>query len=254
MNPMLGAFRPANIYVARIERWTDCRGKMFVWWRSAIEQSYSDARRIPAPVSWHWAREHIENEMSLHGAVKKNNKNSERSYLIGVLDSAKSAHELHSNVILRPGDHVVVSRKSVCARLYFKHTRNRVSPRQWHAMTEAERVTYVTETMSFDDMVYVGDAMASLRMVKAVTEDASVRCKACGRMGHSSRYCPSMLRNDSADKHGKGHFVPLWKRRPPHGIPSHYLVPATPEQYDQAYLTHGGELVIDTRSLTQPQS
>lgn len=224
---------------------------MYVYWRSAIEQTYSDARRIPAPVSWHWARDHIEHEMSLHAAVKKNNKNSERSYLIGVLDTAGSPkQELHGSAILRPGDRVIVSRKSVCARLYFKHTRNRVSPKQWHDMTEAERVTHITETMTFDDMVYVGDAVASQRMVKTVIEEPDIRCKACGRLGHSSRYCPSMQRNDgTADK---GHFVPLWRRRPPHGIPSHFLVAATPEQYDQAYLTHGGELVIDTRSPTRP--
>jgi len=225
---------------------------MFVWWRSAIEQRYSDTRRMPAPIPWHRARERIENEMSLHGAVKKNNKNSERCYLIGVLDrggTAKKNTELHSNVILQPGDHIIVSRKSVCARLYFKHARNRVTPKQWQDMTEDERVTHVAETMTFDDMVYVGDAVASMlaQTRQTVPEDPDVRCKACGRMGHSSRHCPSMLAQRDRSGHDRP-FVPLWRRRPPHGIPSHFLAAATPDEYDHAYLTHAGELVIDKRA------
>lgn len=214
----------------------------FVWWRSAIEQTYSDAQKIGAPVTWHRAREHIENEMSLHRAVKKNNKNSERSYLIGTLDPNKTVRAdklLHANTLLQPGDHVIVSRKSVCAQLYFKHARNRMTHRQWQDMTEDERLTYITEVMTFDDMVYVGDALASLNARQDVPENLAIRCKACGRMGHSSRHCPSV--------HDKT-FVPLWRRRPPHGIPSHFLAAATPEQYDHAYLTLRGELVIDTRN------
>lgn len=237
---------------------------MSVWWRSAIEQTYSDAQKIAAPITWHKAREHIENEMSLHGVVKKNNKNSERCYLIGTLDSpgqslgitqlSQKKRELHGNDMLHPGDRVIVSRKSVCARLYFKHARNRVTPRQWQGMTEAERVTYITETMTFDDMVYVGDAVASLKAQTShiIIEDPNTLCKACGRMGHSRRFCPSMLRCAGTDSNNTGAgkpFVPLWRRRPPHGIPSHFLAPATPDQYDQAYLTHAGQLVVDTRNF-----
>lgn len=204
-------------------------------WKLKSEEYFTLAKRLPAPVTWGQARLQLEYKLKLH--VKSTKANQQRFYILGFLHG--SDEPLGANDTIQPGAQVIVKRMPLDPKTYAKHTQNRVSPEEWEAMEEEARLDHICCTTTVWDYIYPGDAAAAAAAVAVRAtpeEDAGVQCSACGRMGHTGRWCPSVRDNPG--------FVPLGRRRLPHGIPSCQLRPARECELDQAWLTQDGRLVV----------
>lgn len=176
----------------------------------------------------------------------RQNKHCDRSYIEGRLVAPDGPVPLGSNDVVQPDARVLVYVKPVDAKLYAKHTPRIYTHREWWKLTEEQRLQHVLG-LTFDQMVYVGDAVAMYAAQgaqPAPEEDADLQCRLCGRRGHSPRWCPSK------DKPG---FVPLAKRRMPHGIPARALREAREEEYDDAFLDANGRLLVLRDRPNRPQ-
>ena len=231
-------------------------GECVCYWKNKVESSVgtkfldSAHHAQPAPTTWCQLRTRIENVMCVHKR-RATKSNPQGTYLVGYranpADSSVGA-QLTSNDVLQPGDCIVVKRQPVDADTLREHTSAMQrktpdatqSPSKWVDMTEDERLDAVLNT---GVPMYLGDFMTARDRAKSVeqpAEDLHAICRACGRKGHSERWCKhKVLRG----------FVPLWRRRAPSGIPKHRLRLALEEEYDTAFLTLDGQLVVDREAL-----
>jgi len=205
-------------------------------WRPASEQQWSKKRALPAPAPWWFIRREIEHAMGMY-KQRQVKANLQHHYLKGRLEGCTG--DLASNDVVAPGDHILVRRVPVSAELYKRHCR-RVPPssKQWWRLSEEERLRDVL-SMTFNDMVYVGDADAAQAMQQNAPTpdfDESVTCPCCGHVGHERWHCKRKFEPG---------FVPLAKRQLPHGIPRNKLrVAVTDADMDVAYQTVDGTLVV----------
>lgn len=210
-------------------------------WKLASEERQDPNKVLPAPASWVNVRARIEDIMHCH--AKSTKANLQRSYLEGAVVRDGKEEPLYGLSMLQPGDSVVIRRKPVDKELYERHTKNRVLPSAWRAMSEAQRIDHV-RSLDYNDYVYVGEAvklastpqpLAATSTIATPQEDPHVRCAACGRLGHTERWC--------THKRKEG-FVPLRYRRAPHGVPGSLLFPPREEDMDRACTTQDGRLVV----------
>lgn len=201
-------------------------------------------KELTASQPWWRLRDDIENAMGVH--VRRATKaNPQGTYLVGFrVDPINSTlgDQLTSNDVLQPGDCLTVKRQPVDADTLHQFNRAKCQSgtvsgkRDWSTMTEDERLDAVLNT---GIQTYLGDVVAAQQRAREAApppEDTDATCRACGRHGHSERWC--------SHKQARG-FVPLWRRRAPSGIPRHRLRPATESEYDHAFLTSDGQLVVD---------
>lgn len=208
---------------------------MALLWKKASERDWDKKKSVDAPILWCNARRVIEMALNLH--VMKSNKNCDRSYIEGWLVHNEEKVLLRGNECITPGSRVIVYVKPVDNKLYARHTPKLYTEKEWWKLTEEERLDYVTD-LTFSQMVYVGDALSMLttqREKEAPEEDSSIRCQLCGRYGHTPRWCKS--------RHKSG-FVPLNRRKQPHGIPRKHLREARDDEYDEAFLDSSGRMLV----------
>lgn len=218
-------------------------------------------RALPGGQPWWRVRDDIEGAMGVRASresrshVRRATKaNPQGTYLVGYRvhpDDSTVGDQLTSNDVLRAGECVAVKRQPVDADTLREHSRSQQAARappansaEWARMTEDERLDAV---LNMGPQVYLGDVVAArerARTAPAPAEDAGATCRACGRRGHSERWCPHKLVRG---------FVPLWRRRAPSGIPKHRLRKAREEEYDHAFLTLDGQLVVDGEACRMQQ-
>lgn len=206
-------------------------------WKPVSETAWLGNRALAAPSSWWWLRREIEEAMNIHNK-RQNKANLQHHYIAGYLVDDDAMVELQSNDVVPAGAHINIKRVPVDTKFYKQYCQ-RLSPThdQWWKKTEEERLQYVL-SMTFSDMVYVGDAAKADQALQDHEPefDDTLVCGACGRIGHGHWHC--------FKKREKG-FVPLSKRPLPHGIPGSKLrAAATEADLDVAYKTADGRLVV----------
>jgi len=206
-----------------------------LYWKRAVEEKWSDKNTVHAPTVWHFARRAIEHQMKVHETRQNKNHDRCRCYIEGWLDNRL----LMGNDELSPNMKIVVKVHPVDSQIFNKYTPKKMYKiNEWWKLTEDERLNHILN-ITFNETIYVGDAVKMLE-VEAPEEPDGSYCSACCRNGHTARWCPSKTKNG---------FVPINRRRMPHGIPKERLRLATEDEYDNAFLDSNGKLMVINTDL-----